>query len=108
MGASEQEKIEQFRRRLESLTQEEVDRYWAERQDAERQAELDRRRREHFLHQLGMALMWVASVAFAFGVGYSVGRTLSRTFALIWVWCVLGGLLGGLALMSVNRHRRDQ
>src|ERR1039458_10118809 len=104
MGAPEQENIEQFRQRLARLTDEEVDRYWADRNEAEHQAALRGRRREHFRHQLGLMLIWIATVVFAFDMGYSHGRTLSHAFAEILVGSEMGCLMGGLLLMSLNRH----
>jgi hypothetical protein len=90
------------------MTQAEIDEYWAQREEDERLARIRESRREHVKHQLGVALIWLASVAFAFVVGYSQHRNIGSTAALIWVWAVMGGFFGGLALISTNRHRRDQ
>ena len=107
MSGEDHERIEAHRRRLLSLSTEEADRYFAVRAEADHEAELRRRRREHVLHQLGIALMWVATVVFAYGLGYSHERTLSTTTADALVTGVLVCFFGGLGLMGLNRHRRD-
>ena len=65
-------------------------------------------RREHALHQLGLALIWLSTVAIAFTLGYSVNHALTRIAALIVVWCTIVVLIIGIRLVTRNRHRRDQ
>ena len=65
-------------------------------------------RREHNLHQLGFALIWLSTVGIAFTFGYSVNHPLTRIAALIVVWCTIVVLIAGIRLFTKNRHRRDQ
>lgn len=107
MAGTGQDEVERFRQRLANMSEEDVDRYWADRKEAEQHAELRSRRREHFRHQLGIAIIWIATVLFAFDIGYSQGRTFSGTSVQL-----AGGvegclLIAGLLLMTLNRHRRE-
>ena len=78
MTREEEEFIERYGgSRLASMSADEVERYWAEREERERVAAGRAARRAHFLHQLGVCLMWLATLSIAYGAGYTHDRTLA-------------------------------
>jgi hypothetical protein len=47
-------------------------------------------------------MVWVGTLVLAYGVGYSDGRQIGRTAALIGTFAVVGLLIGGAVLMTQN------
>ena len=80
----------------------------ADASEAARTAPTQHARREHNLHQLGLALIWLSTIAIAFTLGYSINHALTRIAALVVVWCTVMALILGIRLFTKNRHRRDQ
>ncbi len=89
------------------MSQAELDRHWAEFTEAARD-ELRRARREHLLHQLGVALIWLGGLAVLFEWVYSLNRAVGQATALIWAGIALPALIGGAVLGFNNRHQRDR
>jgi hypothetical protein len=103
VGAPETQFTE-HRRFLNSLSDEELARYAAARQEAERIARMRARRREHLYHRLGLLMLWLASLVLAFALGHGVA---SLTFMRLSVLAVGGLTLGGAVLLVLNRPGRE-
>lgn len=71
--------------------------WWAERRRNGTLERERRERREDRLHRLGVVLLWLSTIVFAFGI---------RAAALTWVWIVMALFFGGLFMMSAYRRRR--
>lgn len=79
-----------------------IEQWVAERREREARTARRTRRRERRFYAIGKALLWAASIVFAFEVGYSQDHRLTRAAALTSVWIVIGLLVGGAVLMSSN------
>jgi hypothetical protein len=89
------------------LPAEEQDPIKAEFEERERLGHQERARREHRLHKLGVALLWLASMVISFGVGYTQNRNLGRTAAIVLTSGEVALIFVGFMLFSSNRQRRD-
>ncbi len=70
--------------------------------------EARRVRREYRRHELGVALVWIGTLLLAFGIGHTQHARIVGAAALILVSTVMALLIGGGAMWSNNRHRRDR
>jgi hypothetical protein len=109
LTAEEQRLIAERQARFAAMTDDEREAYLAELDDANRLRAAREAEREHRLHQIGIGLIWFATVVLAFGIGYSAhGRYAGQAAVLIITAVVCGAFVLGAVLAQDNRHRRDQ
>jgi hypothetical protein len=84
------------------MSDDDVDRYWQERAEREMRSKRRERRRERRLYALGVTMLWIATIGFAFEAGYSQAHQINGPGVLLTVGGEMAFLFGGLLLMAAN------